>query len=104
MIKLLLQHIRLGVRARQPTAPPARCWSTRPYRLDMSRACCQGASKTYLGNGIAIPHGMQKDCELIRQTGVSVCNCLTVEWNEGRLFASSSDRGEPTSISAFFPP
>ncbi len=29
-------------------------------------------ANTYLGNGIAIPHGMQKDRELIHQTGVSV--------------------------------
>ncbi len=32
----------------------------------------EGQANTYLGNGIAIPHGMGKDRELIHQTGVAV--------------------------------
>ena len=45
----------------------------------------EGQANTYLGNGIAIPHGMQKDRELIRQTGVSVVQLPDgVEWNEGQ--------------------
>lgn len=43
-------------------------------------------ANTYLGNGIAIPHGMQKDRELIRRTGVSVVQLPEgVEWGPGKL-------------------
>lgn len=39
---------------------------------------------TYLGNGIAIPHGLPKDRNLIRQTGISVVQVPNgVEWNPG---------------------
>lgn len=39
---------------------------------------------TYLGNGIAIPHGLPKDRDLILQTGISVVQFPAgVEWNPG---------------------
>ncbi|MBD2100332.1 phosphoenolpyruvate--protein phosphotransferase [Leptolyngbya sp. FACHB-261] len=39
---------------------------------------------TYLGNGIAIPHGLPKDRNLIAQTGISVVQIPAgVEWNPG---------------------
>src|SRR5271165_2962720 len=42
-------------------------------------------ANTYLGNGIAIPHGMPKDRELIHRTGVSVVQVPDgVEWNPGQ--------------------
>ncbi len=42
-------------------------------------------ANTYLGNGIAIPHGMGKDRELIHRTGVSVVQIPEgVEWNKGQ--------------------
>ena len=42
-------------------------------------------ANTYLGNGIAIPHGMQKDSGLIYRTGVSVVQVPDgVEWNPGQ--------------------
>ncbi len=42
-------------------------------------------ANTFLGNGIAIPHGMGKDRELIRKTGVSVVQFPDgVEWNPGQ--------------------
>src|SRR4051812_28405912 len=42
-------------------------------------------ANTYLGNGIAIPHGMGKDRELIARTGVSVVQFPDgVEWNPGQ--------------------
>ena len=42
-------------------------------------------ANTYLGNGIAIPHGMGKDRELIRQTGVCVVQLPDgVEWGDGQ--------------------
>lgn len=41
-------------------------------------------ANTYLGNGIAIPHGMPKDRELIRRTGISVVQVPGgVTWNQG---------------------
>jgi multiphosphoryl transfer protein len=41
-------------------------------------------ANTYLGNGIAIPHGMPADRELIRRTGISVVQLPDgVDWNPG---------------------
>jgi phosphocarrier protein FPr len=41
-------------------------------------------ANTFLGNGIAIPHGIPKDRELIRKTGVAVLQVPRgVEWNVG---------------------
>jgi phosphotransferase system HPr (HPr) family protein len=41
-------------------------------------------ANTYLGNGIAIPHGLPKDRELIVQTGISVTQFPAgVPWNQG---------------------
>lgn len=41
-------------------------------------------ANTFLGNGIAIPHGIPKDRELIRKTGVAVLQVPGgVEWNPG---------------------
>lgn len=43
-------------------------------------------ANTYLGNGIAIPHGLPKDRELILETGVSVLQVPAgVEWNPGEM-------------------
>lgn len=42
-------------------------------------------ANTFLGNGIAIPHGMGQDRELIKRTGVSVVQVPEgVEWNPGQ--------------------
>jgi len=41
-------------------------------------------SNTYLGNGISIPHGLPKDRDLIKQTGIAVVQVPTgVTWNPG---------------------
>ncbi|WP_416674257.1 phosphoenolpyruvate--protein phosphotransferase [Egbenema bharatensis] len=41
---------------------------------------------TYLGNGIAIPHGLPHDRELILETGISVVQVPRgVEWNPGEV-------------------
>lgn len=41
-------------------------------------------ANTYLGNGISIPHGMQKDRQHIHRTGISVVQVPAgVEWNPG---------------------
>ena len=42
------------------------------------------AANTYLGNGIAIPHGLPENRELILETGISVTQVPEgVEWNPG---------------------
>jgi phosphoenolpyruvate-protein phosphotransferase len=55
-------------------------------------------ANTYLGNGIAIPHGMGKDRELIQRTGIAVVQVPAgVTWNPGETvrlivaIAASSD-------------
>jgi phosphoenolpyruvate-protein phosphotransferase len=41
-------------------------------------------ANTYLGNGISIPHGLPKDRDLIKQTGISVVQVPEgVAWNPG---------------------
>jgi phosphoenolpyruvate-protein phosphotransferase len=43
-------------------------------------------ANTYLGNGIAIPHGLGQDRELIHRTGVAVVQLPEgVEWNPGQM-------------------
>ena len=41
-------------------------------------------ANTYLGEGIAIPHGMLKDREMIQRTGIAVLQVPQgLEWNPG---------------------
>src|SRR2546430_13255851 len=41
-------------------------------------------ANTYLGNGISIPHGLPKDRDLIKQTGIAVVQVPAgVTWNPG---------------------
>ncbi|MBF2001695.1 MAG: PTS sugar transporter subunit IIA, partial [Synechococcales cyanobacterium M58_A2018_015] len=43
-------------------------------------------ANTYLGNGIAIPHGLPDDRDLIHQTGIAVLQLPNgVEWNPGEV-------------------
>ena len=50
-------------------------------------------ANTFLGNGIAIPHGIPKDRELIRKTGVAVLQVPGgVEWNVGETPSSTQRR------------
>src|SRR5256714_15192785 len=44
----------------------------------------EDVANTYLGNGIAIPHGLPKDRDLIKQTGIAVVQVPAgVTWNPG---------------------
>lgn len=44
----------------------------------------ESVANTYLGNGIAIPHGLPKDRELIRETGICILQIPEgVSWNAG---------------------
>jgi phosphocarrier protein FPr len=91
MIKLSPQNIRLGLRAankeeaiRAAGQVLVDSGSIAPRYVE-SMLGREGQANTYLGNGIAIPHGMQKDRELIHQTGVSVVQVPDgVEWNKGQ--------------------
>src|SRR6476620_4348352 len=92
MIKLLPQHIRLGVRARNKEEAIRAAGQVLVYSGHIAPGYVEsmlgreGQANTYLGNGIAIPHGMQKDRELIHQTGVSVVQVPEgVEWNPGQM-------------------
>lgn len=43
-------------------------------------------ANTYLANGIAIPHGMPENRELVLKTGIAVLQVPDgVEWNEGEI-------------------
>ena len=43
-------------------------------------------ANTYLGNGIAIPHGLPKDRDMILRTGIAVLQVPDgVEWNRGEI-------------------
>src|SRR5712692_5471392 len=43
-------------------------------------------ANTYLGNGISIPHGLPKDRDLIKQTGIAVVQVPAgVTWNPGEI-------------------
>ncbi|TGG91305.1 phosphoenolpyruvate--protein phosphotransferase [Natronospirillum operosum] len=54
-----------------------------PGYIDSMRGREQEAN-TLLGNGIAIPHGLQKDRELIHRTGVAVLQVPAgVDWKDG---------------------
>jgi mannitol PTS system EIIA component len=46
----------------------------------------EGTMSTYLGNGVAIPHGQHEDLALVRRTGISVLQIPAgVEWEPGEL-------------------
>ncbi len=58
---------------------------------------------TYLGSGIAIPHGTTDTRHLVKNTGVMVAQFPQgIEWDEGRSPTSpSASPPSPTSIWAF---
>ena len=59
-------------------------------------------ANTYLGKGVAIPHGLPKDRELIQRTGIAVLQVPAgVAWQPGetRRASSSASRRGPTSTS-----
>src|SRR5512134_3464531 len=61
------------------------CGNIEPGYVD-SMLARERVANTFLGNGIAIPHGIPKDRGLIRQTGVAVLQVPSgVEWNPGEM-------------------
>jgi phosphoenolpyruvate-protein phosphotransferase len=91
MIELTAKNIRLGVRARTKEEAiraaggvlvESACIAPGYVESMLGREL---QANTYLGNGIAIPHGMAADRELIRLTSVSVVQAPEgVEWNPGQ--------------------
>ena len=42
---------------------------------------------TYIGNGVAIPHGMAEGCKYVKNTGISIIQVPSgVEWNQERAY------------------
>lgn len=90
MIKLGRENIRLAAQARDKTEAIRLAGSLlvdsgnmRAGYID-SMLLREKVANTYLGNGIAIPHGLPKDRDLIFQTGISVTQFPAgVTWNQG---------------------
>ena len=90
MIKLSQANIRLNAQARDKTEAIRIAGSLLVDSGNMqsgyvdSMLLREKVANTYLGNGIAIPHGLPKDRELIIQTGISVTQFPAgVQWNQG---------------------
>ena len=92
MIQLTPQNIRIGARAankneaiRAAGQVLVESGCIEPGYIE-SMIGREGQANTYLGNGISIPHGMAKDRELIRATGISVVQLPEgVEWGPGKV-------------------
>ena len=92
MIQLTPQNIRIGARAgskneaiRAAGQVLVESGFIEPGYIE-SMIGREGQANTYLGNGISIPHGMAKDRELIRATGISVVQLPEgVEWGPGKV-------------------
>ncbi len=92
MIQLTTKNVRLGARAANKNEAiraagqvlvDAGCIEPGYIESMIGR---EGQANTYLGNGISIPHGMAKDRELIRATGISVVQLPEgVEWGPGKV-------------------
>jgi phosphocarrier protein FPr len=90
MIALQPTAVRVGARAadkvdaiRQVGAILVEAGNIAPAYVE-SMLARERIANTFLGNGIAIPHGVPKDRELIRRTGVAVLQVPEgVEWNPG---------------------
>ena len=90
MIKLTRETIRLNAQARDKTEAIRIAGSLLVDSGNMqsgyidSMLLREKVANTFLGNGIAIPHGLPKDRELILQTGISVTQFPAgVQWNQG---------------------
>jgi phosphocarrier protein FPr len=90
MIRLDKESIRLNAQARDKAEAIRLAGGVlvdngnmKPGYID-SMLLREKVANTYLGNGIAIPHGLPKDRELILQTGISVTQFPKgVPWNPG---------------------
>jgi phosphocarrier protein FPr len=90
MIKLTPATVRLAAQARDKTEAIRIAGSLLVDSGNMqsgyidSMLLREKVANTYLGNGIAIPHGLPKDRDLIAHTGISVTQFPEgVSWNQG---------------------
>ena len=90
MLQLTAAGIQLGARARDKQDAIAQVGAllVADGRIEpayvTSMQAREGLADTYLGNGIAIPHGRPEDRELIRETGIAVLQLPDgVAWNRG---------------------
>ena len=90
MIKLGKESIRLNAQASNKTEAIRIVGSLlvdsgnmKPRYIE-SMLLREKVANTYLGNGIAIPHGLPKDRDLILDTGIAVAQFPAgVQWNSG---------------------
>src|SRR5689334_25122234 len=90
MLRLESENILLGARAeskedaiRQVAALLARCGYVQPAYAE-SMLARERVANTYLGKGVAIPHGLPKDRDLIERTGIAVLQVPAgVFWQPG---------------------
>jgi multiphosphoryl transfer protein len=90
MLELDPKHVRLGAR---PTTKQEAIQQIGQLLVDLghirpgyveSMMEREQVANTFLGNGIAIPHGLPKDRDLILQTGIAVLQAPGgLEWNRG---------------------
>jgi phosphoenolpyruvate-protein phosphotransferase len=90
MLELDPKHVRLGA---NPTTKQEAIQQVGQLLVDLghirpgyveSMMEREQVANTYLGNGIAIPHGLPKDRDLILQTGIAVLQAPAgLEWNPG---------------------
>ncbi|MGF1642046.1 MAG: phosphoenolpyruvate--protein phosphotransferase [Thiotrichales bacterium] len=90
MLKLTPATVRLAAQARDKTEAIRIAGSLLVDSGNMqsgyvdSMLLREKVANTYLGNGIAIPHGLPKDRDLIIQTGIAVAQFPQgVSWNQG---------------------
>ncbi len=90
MLQLESENILMGARAdskedaiRQVAGILARCGFVQPAYVE-SMLARERVANTYLGKGVAIPHGLPKDRDLIERTGIAVLQVPGgVAWQPG---------------------
>ncbi|HYH47637.1 MAG TPA: HPr family phosphocarrier protein, partial [Thermoanaerobaculia bacterium] len=90
MLQLESENILMGARAdskedaiRQVAGLLARCGFVQPAYAE-SMLARERVANTYLGKGVAIPHGLPKDRDLIQRTGIAVLQVPDgVAWQPG---------------------
>jgi phosphocarrier protein FPr len=116
MLQLESENILMGARAdskedaiRQVAGILARCGFVQPAYAE-SMLARERVANTYLGKGVAIPHGRPKDRDLIERTGIAVLQVPGgVAWQPGETahivvgIAARSDEHIPSSPKARSP-
>ncbi|MCP3942136.1 MAG: phosphoenolpyruvate--protein phosphotransferase [Desulfobacteraceae bacterium] len=91
-MKLEAGHVKLNVRVdskieavRKAGEALVNCGNIKPAYIE-SMLNREKQANTFLGNGIAIPHGLSKDRKFILDTGITIMQIPSgVEWNPGEM-------------------